>query len=55
MMSGVKSAVVKLFNAAGLEVRRVKPATPARASMAGGLAQDGEYDENLSKWQKQLS
>jgi len=34
-----KRLVVKLFNAVGLEVRRLRPATPTRASMAGGLAQ----------------
>jgi len=35
----IKHLVVRLFNAFGLDVRRFRPATPVRASMAGGLAQ----------------
>ena len=37
--SNLKHAAVRFFNALGLDVRRLKPATPQRASMAGGLAQ----------------
>lgn len=39
MSRSVKHLVVRLFNSVGLEIRRLHPATPARASMAGGLAQ----------------
>jgi FkbM family methyltransferase len=35
----LKHLVVRGFNAVGLDVRRIRPAPPARASMAGGLAQ----------------
>jgi FkbM family methyltransferase len=35
----LKHLVVRGFNAVGLDVRRLRPAPPARASMAGGLAQ----------------
>jgi FkbM family methyltransferase len=35
----IKHLAVRLFNALGLDVRRVHPATPPRAGMAGGLAQ----------------
>jgi FkbM family methyltransferase len=35
----VKHLIVRLFNACGFDVRRHRPATAARASMAGGLAQ----------------
>jgi len=38
-MTAVKHLAVRLFNAFGLDVRRLHPATPPRASMAGGLAQ----------------
>ena len=34
-----KHAVVRLFNALGLEVRRLRPSTTSRTSLAGGLAQ----------------
>lgn len=39
MLSFAKHVAVRLFNAAGLDIRRRRPATPDRASMAGGLAQ----------------
>jgi FkbM family methyltransferase len=39
MTASLKHAVVRLFNAAGLDIRRLHAATPARASMAGALAQ----------------
>ncbi|PYU50567.1 MAG: FkbM family methyltransferase [Acidobacteria bacterium] len=39
MTASVKHLVVRLFNAFGLDIRRRRPATPERASMAGGLAQ----------------
>ncbi|HEV1995529.1 MAG TPA: FkbM family methyltransferase [Candidatus Acidoferrum sp.] len=39
MTASAKHLVVRLFNALGLDIRRRRPATPARASMAGGLAQ----------------
>jgi FkbM family methyltransferase len=35
----IKHLAVRLFNALGLDVRRLHPATPPRAGMAGGLAQ----------------
>ena len=38
-VSRVKHLVVRAFNAAGLDIRRIRPATAPRASMAGGLAQ----------------
>ena len=38
-MTAAKHLVVRLFNAFGLDIRRLRPATPVRASMAGGLAQ----------------
>jgi len=34
-----KRALVAFFNTLGLDVRRLRPTTPARASLAGGLAQ----------------
>lgn len=37
--SRVKHLVVRACNAAGFDVRRIRPAKPARASMAGGVAQ----------------
>jgi len=37
--SSLKHLAVRVFNAFGLDVRRRRPATPERASMAGGLAQ----------------
>jgi FkbM family methyltransferase len=37
--SSLKLLAVRLFNAFGLDVRRLRPATPSRDSMAGGLAQ----------------
>jgi FkbM family methyltransferase len=39
MSASAKHLVVRLFNAFGLDIRRRRPATPERASMAGGLAQ----------------
>jgi FkbM family methyltransferase len=39
MSLSAKHLVVRLFNAVGLDIRRRRPPTPARASMAGGLAQ----------------
>jgi FkbM family methyltransferase len=39
MSLSAKHLVVRLFNAFGLDIRRRRPDTPARASMAGGLAQ----------------
>jgi len=39
MSLSLKHLVVRAFNAFGLDLRRVRPATPARDSMAGGLAQ----------------
>ena len=38
-MTAAKHLVVRLFNALGLDVRRRRPATPSRDSMAGGLVQ----------------
>jgi FkbM family methyltransferase len=38
-MTSAKHLVVRLFNAFGLDVRRLHPSTPPRAGMAGGLAQ----------------
>lgn len=38
-VSNVKHLVVRAFNAAGLNVSRIRPAAAPRASMAGGLAQ----------------
>jgi FkbM family methyltransferase len=38
-MTAIKHFAVRLFNALGLDIRRIRPATPARDSMAGGLAQ----------------
>ena len=34
-----KHAVVRLFNALGLDIRRLRPSAPSRTSLAGGLAQ----------------
>ena len=39
MTTAVKSAVVRLFNALGFDVRRLRPSMPPRESMAGSLAQ----------------
>jgi hypothetical protein len=39
MTAFAKRIVVRFFNALGLNLRRLRPATPARDSMAGGLAQ----------------
>jgi FkbM family methyltransferase len=39
MPNAAKHLVVRLFNAFGLDIRRRRPATPLRDSMAGGLAQ----------------
>jgi FkbM family methyltransferase len=39
MTASAKHLVVRLFNAFGLDIRRLRPATTPRASMAGGLAQ----------------
>jgi FkbM family methyltransferase len=39
MSNAAKHFVVRLFNAFGLDIRRRRPATPPRDSMAGGLAQ----------------
>jgi FkbM family methyltransferase len=38
-MTAIKHFAVRLFKALGLDIRRIRPATPARDSMAGGLAQ----------------
>lgn len=37
--SKVKHLIVRAFNAAGLDISRIRPATGPRASMVGGLAQ----------------
>jgi FkbM family methyltransferase len=39
MSTFAKHLAVRLFNAFGLDIRRFRPATTPRASMAGGLAQ----------------
>jgi hypothetical protein len=39
MTTALKHLAVRLFNAFGLDIRRLRPATPPRDSMAGGLAQ----------------
>jgi len=39
MPTPTKRLVVRLFNAFGLNINRIRPAAPPRASMAGGLAQ----------------
>jgi FkbM family methyltransferase len=39
MNASAKHLAVRLFRAMGLDVRRLRPATPLRASMAGGLGQ----------------
>jgi FkbM family methyltransferase len=38
-MSSVNRLMVRIFNAAGLNISRIRPATASRSSMAGGLAQ----------------
>jgi hypothetical protein len=37
--SSLKQLVVRLFNAFGLNINRMRPGAPPRASMTGGLAQ----------------
>jgi FkbM family methyltransferase len=37
--SSLKQLVVRLFNAFGLNINRIRPGAPPRASMTGGLAQ----------------
>jgi FkbM family methyltransferase len=38
-MTSAKHLVVRLFNAFGLNINRIRPGAPPRASMTGGLAQ----------------